>query len=43
MIQPMFTGSNRADDHSATKLAFVLSLLVKLADFDRLYKAFNIM
>jgi hypothetical protein len=30
-------------DHSATKLAFILSLLAKLADFDSLHKAFNVM
>ena len=30
-------------DHSATKLALILSLLAKLADFDRLHKALNSM
>ena len=30
-------------DHSATKLAFILSLFAKLADFDRLHKTLNIM
>src|ERR1035437_1223420 len=30
-------------DHSATKLALILSLLAKLADFDSLHKSFNIM